>query len=67
MDMFFDFFNYTSKDYHKIYKKDFIHFVLIELKAKGVSEQHLEMFFKTSFVLQGKDYIDRNDFKALFE
>lgn len=38
MDMFFDFFNYTSKDYHKIYKKDFIHFVLIELKAKGVSE-----------------------------
>ena len=66
MDMLFDFFN-QGQDPNKISKKDFREFVLLNLKVKNIREMDLELFLKSSFTLQAKDHIDRNDFRNLFE
>lgn len=66
MDLMFDFFN-QGADPNKIFKKDFKEFILLNLRVRNVKETDLELFLKSSFFLQNKDYIDRNDFRNLFE
>lgn len=66
MDLMFDFFNQGS-DPNKITKKDFKEFILLNMKIRNIRETDLELFLKSSFFLQSKDYIDRNDFRNMFE
>ena len=66
MDLMFDFFNQGS-DPNKIFKKDFKEFILLNLRVRNVRETDLDLFLKSSFFIQNKDYIDRYDFRNLFE
>lgn len=46
MDLLFDFFN-QGNDPHKIYKKQFKDFVLLNLKVRSIRETDLELFLKS--------------------
>lgn len=41
--------------------------MLVKLNLRSIREIDLELFLKTSFYCQNKDYIDRNDFRNMFE
>jgi hypothetical protein len=67
IDILFDFFNSEGKDRQKIFKKEFKDFILQNLRIRQIREIDLEVFMKSASVFAQKDYIDRNDFKNMFE
>ena len=42
-------------------------FVLSDLKIQGVTERELDILLKTHQAIAHKDFIQRNDMKAMFE
>mmetsp|Transcript_35322 Transcript_35322/g.34350 ORF Transcript_35322/g.34350 Transcript_35322/m.34350 type:complete len:293 (-) Transcript_35322:159-1037(-) len=69
IDMFFDLFLQSSSgsDQNKVLKKDFKDIVLLKFRVSGIVERDLELLLKAHPQISGKDYIDRNDFKHMFE
>lgn len=67
IDMFFDMaIPIGSLDTQRITKKQFKDFIL-DIAPRDVSERDIDILFKSSTILLGKDFIDIADFRQLFE
>src|SRR5947209_7234307 len=57
----------TAGENNRASKRYFKEVVLMNMKVAGVKEHDLELFLKTHHLLQGKQYMERQEFKQIFE